>query len=131
MVSLNKIHLAKIMKTGKIILILILLLNALPSAKSQTFTNACYVASTGRIWEATGGCGYYIVGCDSFGDFTTITSPLGATCIPCGGGPNGKRVTIVVTPCMLPLDDYVWVLMIGILGVLYFKRKNALNLALR
>jgi hypothetical protein len=111
----------KTMKTLRLVLIVIALTSFIQSAKSQTFTNACYVASTGRIWEATGGCGYYIIGCDPYGDFTTITATTTINCTPCGGGPTGKRVTINVVPC--PIDSYVWLLITGVSGVFFFKRK--------
>ena len=84
------------MKTLKLILILGLMAFA-QYANAQTFTNACYVASTGRIWEDTEGCGYYITICDGTdpdGEYASISGPLGAVCTPCGGGPKGRRVTI-------------------------------------
>lgn len=114
------------MKTLQFTLTFVLFLALGQKVKAQTtYTNACYVASTGRIWEATGGCGYYVTTCDGTdpdGEYAVITSGLGATCTPCGGGPNGKRVTIDVLHCSI--DGYALALIGASIGLVYFNRKK-------
>ncbi len=112
------------MKALRLVLLLTMLtVYATQPTKAQSYTNACYVASTGRIWEATGGCGYYIMVCNgSDYEYATITGGSGAACTPCSGTGSGVRVNINVIPC--PIDDYVWVLMTGISAVFYLKRKK-------
>lgn len=114
------------MKALRVLLLITILISSTITSFSQTFTNACYVAATGRVWEATGGCGYYVLVCDgSDYEYATITSALGPVCTPCSGSGSGRRVTINVIPC--DIDNYVWLLITGISCTFFLKRRFLFN----